>query len=44
MGDQDLPVIINRAPVLTLWAAVVAERLGLDQDEALTVGRGRCPA
>ena len=39
MGDQDLPVTINRAPVLTLWAAVVAERLGLDQDEALTVGR-----
>src|SRR3954447_6967324 len=39
MGDKDLPVTINRAPVLTLWAAVVAERLGLDQDEALTVGR-----
>jgi hypothetical protein len=30
---------INRAPVLTLWAAVVAERLGLDWDEALTMGR-----
>ena len=26
---------INRAPVLTLWAAVVAERLGFDRDEAL---------
>ena len=39
MGDKDLSVTINRAPVLTLWAAVVAERLGLDQDEALTVGR-----
>jgi hypothetical protein len=39
MGDQDLPVTINRAPVLTLWAAVVAERLGLDRDEALTIGR-----
>ena len=23
MGDQDLPVTTNRAPVLTLWAAVV---------------------
>jgi len=30
---------INRAPVLTLWAAVVAERLGFDKDEALTLGR-----
>jgi hypothetical protein len=30
---------INRAPVLTLWAAVVAERLGYDVDEALTLGR-----
>jgi hypothetical protein len=29
---------INRAPVLTLWAAVVAERLGFDSDEALTLG------
>jgi hypothetical protein len=30
---------INRAPVLTLWAAVVAECLGFDHDEALTLGR-----
>jgi hypothetical protein len=30
---------INRAPVLTLWAAVVAERLGYDRDEAATLGR-----
>ncbi len=30
---------INRAPVMTLWAAVVAERLGFDEDEALTIGR-----
>ena len=30
---------INRAPVLTLWAAVVAERLGYDEDAALTLGR-----
>jgi hypothetical protein len=30
---------INRAPVLTLWAAIVAERLGFDRDEALTLGR-----
>lgn len=31
--------MINRAPVLTLWAAVVAEILGFDYDEALTLGR-----
>ncbi len=30
---------INRAPVFTLWAAVVAERLGYSRDEALTLGR-----
>ena len=30
---------INRAPVLTLWAVVVAERLGFDHEEALTLGR-----
>lgn len=30
---------VNRAPVLTLWAAVVAERLGFSRDEALTMGR-----
>lgn len=30
---------VNRAPVLTLWAAVVAERLGHDQDAAITLGR-----
>ena len=33
------PITINRAPVLTLWAAVVAERLGFEHDEALTLGR-----
>jgi len=32
-------VMLNRAPVLTLWAAVVAEMLGFDYDEALTLGR-----
>ena len=29
---------INRAPVLTLWATIVAERLGYDKKEALTFG------
>jgi len=32
-------VTVNRAPVLTLWAAVVAERLGFAREEALTLGR-----
>ena len=30
---------INRAPVLTLWATVVAERLGYDRETALTLGK-----
>jgi hypothetical protein len=30
---------INRAPVLTLWATVVGERLGLAPDTALTCGQ-----
>ena len=32
-------VVVNRAPVLTLWAAVVAEVLGFEHDESLTLGR-----
>ena len=32
-------ISINRAPVLTLWAAVVAQRLGFAEDESLTRGR-----
>jgi hypothetical protein len=32
-------VTINRAPVLTLWAAVVAERSGYDHETALTLGK-----
>ena len=36
MAEQ---IKINRAPVLTLWAAVVAERMGYDRDAALTLGK-----
>ena len=32
-------ISINRAPVLTLWAAVVAELLGFDRKEALSLGK-----
>ncbi len=35
----DTKIKINRAPVLTLWATVVAERMGYDPDEALTLGK-----
>jgi hypothetical protein len=30
---------INRAPVLTLWGVIVAERLGYNHAEALTLGK-----
>ncbi|WP_247875801.1 hypothetical protein [Azospirillum sp. TSH100] len=39
MSSSHRKIMINRAPVLTLWTAVVAERLGLDRDEALTLGK-----
>jgi hypothetical protein len=32
-------VKINRAPVMTLWTMVVAERLGYDHDAALTIAK-----
>jgi len=32
-------ILINRAPVLTLWATTVAERLGFNRDEALSLGK-----
>jgi len=32
-------IIVNRAPVLTLWAAIVAERLGYGHATALTLGK-----
>jgi hypothetical protein len=35
----DHAILINRAPVLTLWATTVAERLGFDHDEALSLGK-----
>jgi hypothetical protein len=32
-------VTVNRAPVLTLWATVVAEELGYNHETALTLGK-----
>jgi hypothetical protein len=37
--EEPRAITVNRAPVLTLWAAVVAERLGFERGEALTLGR-----
>ena len=34
-------ITINRAPVLTLWAAVVTEQLGFDRAPALTLGQAK---
>jgi hypothetical protein len=34
-----MAIVVNRAPVLTLWAAVVAEQLGQPHETALTFGR-----
>lgn len=39
MPARDVRIEVNRAPVLTLWASVVARRLGFDRGEALTLGR-----
>ena len=38
MGEDK--VTVNRAPVLTLWGAVVAARMGYAWEEALTLGKG----
>jgi hypothetical protein len=35
----DSTIKINRAPVFTLWASVVAERLGFDADESLSLAK-----
>ncbi|WP_458097979.1 hypothetical protein [Roseomonas sp. WA12] len=37
MAESDTPVRVNRAPVLTLWAAIVAERLGHPSDTAMSL-------
>ena len=40
--DEDLlrmkSAVINRAPVMTAWVMVVAERLGFRREEALSIG------
>ncbi|DBA69283.1 TPA: hypothetical protein ACH3X2_012955 [Trebouxia sp. C0005] len=39
MSDQEQYIKINRAPVLTLWVAVVAERQGFSKEAGLTFGK-----
>jgi hypothetical protein len=40
--DEDLlkakSTVINRAPIMTAWATTVAERLGFEREEALSIG------
>ena len=31
--------VVNRAPVMMAWAFVVAERLGFQREEALSIGK-----
>lgn len=41
-NDEVLKVkstVINRAPLMTAWATIVAERLGFEREEALSIGR-----
>lgn len=33
--------VINRAPLMTAWAMIVAERLGFEREEALSIGTPR---
>ena len=35
---EDRSIVINRAPVMTAWATIVAERLGFSRTEALSIG------
>ena len=30
--------VINRAPIMTAWATIVAERLGFEREESLSIG------
>jgi hypothetical protein len=38
-SERRRSVMANRAPILTLWAALAAEILGCEHDEALMLGR-----
>lgn len=37
--DATPEIVVNRAPFLTLWASIVARRLGYAPEESLTLGR-----
>ena len=39
MLEQEGEIKVNRAPVLTMWVAAVAERQGFTFDEAVTFGK-----
>lgn len=45
MDEQVLEVksvIINRAPIMMCWATIVAERMGFQREEALSIGQKEC--
>jgi len=31
--------VVNRAPLMTAWATIVAERMGFQREEALSIGQ-----
>lgn len=31
--------VVNRAPVMSAWATIVAERMGFRREEALSIGK-----
>jgi hypothetical protein len=39
MSRESMTITTNRAPVLTLWASIVAERQGFDRAAGLTLGK-----
>jgi len=41
MAEAGEKIRINRPPVLTLWAAVVAEQLGFDRPDRVDAGPSR---
>jgi len=37
--DEGKSCVINRAPMLTTWSMIVAERLSFKKEEALSIGK-----
>ena len=39
---HDRSIVVNRAPVMLAWSVMVAERLGFNREEALSLGKPIC--